>query len=108
MNVATKLLFLYPCTEKSHPTGLLSGPAQKVHPLVSKKIEDLVREGSTDPNEVQRALREYVRNQSSTSKPSPTDRAYYPTTADICNHMCNAKVALRSQNIMIKKFSLEN
>ena len=81
--------------EKSHPTGILCGAAQKVHPLISKKIEDLVREGSTDPNEVQRALREYVRNQCSTPKPSPTDRAYYPTTTDIRNHMYKAKVALQ-------------
>ena len=35
------------------------GPAQKVHPLNSKKIEDLVREGAVDANEVQRSLREY-------------------------------------------------
>ena len=96
------------CLIQSQPHAWQMVSIKSVLALVSKKIEDLVREGSTDPNEVQRALREYVRNQSSTSKPSPTDRAYYPTTADICNHMCNAKVALRSQNIMIKKFSLEN
>ena len=89
--------------EKSHPTGIVSGPAQKVHPLISKKIEDLVREGSTDPNEVQRALREYVRNQCSALKPSPIDRAYYPTTSDIRNHMYKAKIALQ-----LSKFDQEN
>lgn len=56
-------MFLYPSwiTWESHLTGLLCGLAQKVHPLI-EKIENLVREGSPDPNEVQRALREYVRN----------------------------------------------
>ena len=106
MDVVTKFFVSSPpheSHEKSHPTGIECGPAQKVHPLISKKIEDLVREGSTDPNEVQTALREYVRNQCSASKPSPTDQAYYPTTADIHNHMYKAKIA-----IQLSKFDQEN
>ena len=106
VDVVTKFFVSLPTHEshdKSHPTGIECGPAQKVHPLISKKIEDLVREGSTDPNEVQRTLREYVRNQCSASKPSPTDRAYYPTTADIRNHMYKAKIA-----IQLSKFDQEN
>ena len=91
------ILFVYPLTKRTRK------PAQKVHPLISKKIEDLVREGSTDPNEVQRALREYIRGQCSVSKPSLTDRAYYPTTADIRNHMYKAKMA-----IQLSKFDQEN
>lgn len=90
MDLVTKFFVSLPTNEsheKSHPTGIESGPAQKVHPLISKKIEDLVREGSTDPNKVHRALREYVRNQCSASKLSSTDRAYYPTTADIRNQL---------------------
>lgn len=93
-------MFTHESHEKSHPTGIVSGPAQKVHLLISKKIEDLVREGST---EVQRALRKYVRNQCSNSRPSPTDQAYYPTTADIRNHMYKAKVVLQ-----LSKFDQEN
>lgn len=89
--------------ENCHPTGIVSGPAQKVHPLISKKIEDLVREGSVDANEVQRSLREYVRNRCSVSKPSFTDRAYYPTVNDIRNHMYKAKIALQ-----LSKFDQEN
>ena len=76
VNAISKFLVSLPTCEsheKSHPTGIVSGPAQKVHPLISKKIEDLVREGSTDPNEVQRSLRDYVRNQCSALKPSPVD-----------------------------------
>lgn len=89
--------------ENSHPTGILAGPAQKVHPVISKKIEDLVQEGSTNPNEIQRALREFMRSEGSAIKPSPTDRAYYPTTTDISNHMYKAKVALQ-----LSKFDQEN
>ena len=106
INAATTFFVSLPTHEsheKSHPTGILCGAAQKVHPLISKKIEDLVREGSTDPNEVRRALREYVRNQCSTPKPSPTDRAYYPTTTDIRNHLYKAKFALQ-----LSKFDQEN
>ena len=104
--IATKCFVCLPTHEsqgKPHPIGIFSGPTQKVHPLISKEIEDLVQEGSTDPTEVQRALREYVKNQCFTSKPSPTDRAYYTTTADICNHMYKAKVALQ-----LSKFDQEN
>lgn len=89
--------------EKSHPTGVSSGPAQKVHPLISKKIEDLVREGAVDPNEVQRSLREYVKNNCSLLTPSFTDRSYYPTVNDIRNHMYKAKIALQ-----LSKFDQEN
>ena len=35
--------------------------------------------------------------------PSPTDRAYYPTTTDIRNHMYKAKLALQ-----LSKFDQEN
>ena len=45
MDVATKLFVSLPTCEsheKSHSSGIESGPAQKVHPLISKKIEDLV------------------------------------------------------------------
>ena len=60
VDVVTKFLVSLPTHEsheKSHPTAIECGLVQKVHPLISKKIEDLVREGSTDPNKDQRALR---------------------------------------------------
>ena len=89
--------------EEFHPTGIVCGPAQKVHPLISKKIEDLVREGAVDANEVQRSLREYVKNDCSIFHPSVTDRAYYPTVSDIRNHMYKARIALQ-----LSKFDQEN
>ena len=45
---------------KTHPTGAIAGAAQKIHPLLSQKIESLVKEGTTDPRTVQRVLKEYV------------------------------------------------
>ena len=63
------------------PTILVSvvcGPAQKVYTTISKKIEDLVREGAVDPNDIiKRSLKEYVKNHfSEFSKPTVTDCTY--------------------------------
>ena len=94
--------------ENFHPTGIISGPAQKVHPMVSKKIEDLVREGAVDANEVQRSLREFVKNCShELSKPSLTDRAYYPTLNDIRNHIYKAKIALQLSKLDQENLTLK-
>ena len=81
---------------------VVSGPAQKVHPLISRKIEELVQEGATNANKIQRALRQHVKSHCSTML-SPTDRAYYPTPTDIRNHMYKAKLALQ-----LSKFDQEN
>ena len=43
-----------------HPTGIVAGPAQKVHPLISHKIQELVQEGATNANKIQIALRLHV------------------------------------------------
>ena len=88
-----------------HPTGIVSGPAQKVHPLISHKIQELVQEGTTNANEIQRALRQHVKSHCSTSMPSPTDRTYYPTTTDIRNHNLCIKPKLALQ---LSKFDQEN
>ena len=32
-----------------HPTGAVCGPAQKIHPCISRKIEELAKEGSQIP-----------------------------------------------------------
>ena len=89
VKVISKLLLPLPTHESHscHPTGIVAGPAQKVHHLISRKIEELVQEGATNVNKIQRALRQHVKSHCSTSMSSPTDRAYYPTTTDIRNHM---------------------
>ena len=45
-----------------HPTGSSGGYAQRIHPLLSDKIFQLVAAGITDTNEVRRSLRFYVTN----------------------------------------------
>lgn len=89
--------------EKTHPTGIASGVAQKVNPIIANKIEDFVKEGMTDPSEVQRALRSFVKSCVLDVVPQPLDRAYYPTLDDIRNHIYRAKTALQ-----LSKFDQQN
>ena len=35
--------------EKVHPTGITGGMSQRVHPMISQKIEDLIKEGTVEP-----------------------------------------------------------
>ena len=79
---------------KGHKCGQESGMAQRMHPMVSQKITLLVREGATNPQEVRRALREYVRSELKENCPSPTNRSYFPTLEDIRNHIYTAKQGL--------------
>ena len=48
--------------EKVHPTGIAGGMSQRVHPKISQKIEDLVKDGITDVQEVKRTLRFFCEN----------------------------------------------
>ena len=88
---------------KTHPTGAIVGAAQKIHPLISQKLESLVKEGTTDPRTVQRVLKEYVHESMKTNLPCETDRSYYPTIADINNHIYKSKTALQ-----LSKFDQHN
>ena len=95
-----------------HKCGEESGMAQRMHPAVSQKIKMLVREGATYPQEIRRALREYVRSEFKDKCPSDTNRSYYfPTLEDIRNHVYIAKLGLDfskfdqdNLNAMIKKW----
>lgn len=78
-----------------HPTGVVGGMAQRVHPTISKKIEDLVKEGITELSEVKRNLRYYVKTEMKTNPPSVNNRSFYPTNADIHNHISAAKTAIQ-------------
>ena len=81
---------------KTHPTGAIVGAARKIHPLISQKIESLVKGGTTDPRTVQRVLEEYVHERMKTNLPCETDRSYYPTTVDMNNHIIyKSKTALQ-------------
>ena len=81
--------------EKVHPTGIVGGMSQRVHPKISQKIEDLVKEGITDVQEVKRTLRFFVKTDMRENLPSENNRAYYPTNTDIRNHIDAAKTAIQ-------------
>ena len=63
--------------------------------MISQKIEDLVKEGITDVQEVKRTLRFFVKTDMRENLPSVNNRAYYPTNTDIRNHIDAAKAAIQ-------------
>ena len=101
VKTVSKFFVSLPTAEShAHPTGVISGPTQKMHPCISKKIEELAKEGYTDPTEVQKVLKEYVKHVSTdVVEPSPFDRAYFPTTTDIGNHLYKARMGLQLSKI---------
>lgn len=78
--------------EKVHPTGKAGGMSQRVHPIISQKIESLVKEGVIDVQEVKRHLRCYVKSKMKDHEPHESNRAYY---TDIRNHIDAAKAAIQ-------------
>ncbi len=71
----------------------------------------LVREGATNPQEIRRVLREYVRSALKDKCPNTTNRSYFPTLENIRNHVYMAKLGLHyskfdqdNLNAMIKKW----
>ena len=81
--------------EKVHPTGKAGGMSQRVHPIISQKIESLVKEGIIDVQEVKRHLRCYVKSEMKDHEPHESNRAYHPTNTDIRNHIDAAKTAIQ-------------
>ena len=57
--------------------------SQRVHPMISKKIEDLVKEGITELQEVKHT---FVRTDMKANPRSENNRA---TNTDIHNHRCS-------------------
>ena len=47
--------------------------------MISQKIEDLVKEGITDVQEVKHMLNYFVKTDMKENLPSKNSRAYYPT-----------------------------
>ena len=65
---------------------------------------ELVQEGMTNPQEVQKALNHYVRTVLCTENPpDPDDRAYFPAKRDLKNHIYKAKRAFE-----LSKFDRHN
>ena len=113
MATQTKYFILLPTKEAHgnyHPTTGPSGFAQRVHPRIIEKINALVGEGTTEVQEVKRALRHYVFHTlfpDPSNRPSENNRAYYPTNTDINNHVYSAKRAqelskLDQENLNLK------
>ena len=91
-----------------HETKGPAGYAQRIHPKLIEKIYELVSEGITDTQEVKRALKHYTLHElCPEEKPELTDRAYYPTSVDIRNHVNKAQKAcqlskLDQENLRLK------
>lgn len=67
---------------------------------------ELVEDGLTGTNEVKYSLKHFVHTTLSTElgrKPLPGDRAFYPRSEDIRNHICKAKRAIE-----LSKYDQEN
>lgn len=81
----------------NHPTGSEVAFAQRVHPLLVTKINDLVSSNLCNVHEVKKILRYYTNDELTKDlgfKPNEHDRAFYPDISDIKNHVYKAKRAL--------------
>lgn len=102
-----------PTEEAHHKAHLTRGAhvmAQRINPDISKKIYELVQQdGITDIQEVRKVLNHYVRTSLCSHPPDSDDRAYFPSSRDIKNHIYLAKRALElsklDQENLAKKIS---
>ena len=77
-----------------HETHGATSYAQPVHPKLIEKTYELVSEGTTEVREVKRTLKHYVQHSLCADvKFDVTDRAYYPTSTDVHNHIYLAQRA---------------
>jgi len=77
--------------------------SQRVDPLISKFVEDIFREGTTDFDAVQKLLKSKIALELKHSSPDVLDRAFNLTKNDIRNHI---HFAMRA--IELSKFDQEN
>ena len=84
-------------------TGRARGMSQRVDPLVSKFVEEIVRGGTTDVDTVQKLLKSRISIELKHSLPDVMDRTFNPTKDDIRNHI---HCAMRA--IELSKFDQEN
>ena len=80
--------------ENIHPTGKVAGMSQRVDPLISRIIEELVREGTTDVHTVKKILKHRIKHELKDCPPDTLDRAFNPSKDDIKNHIYAAKRAI--------------
>ena len=90
-----------------HETHGAASYAQRIHPKLIEQIYELVGEGTTEVQEVKRALKHYVQHSLCADvKPDLTDRAYYPTSTDVHNHIylaqCACQLSKLDQDLQLK------
>ena len=73
-----------------HLTGKAAGMTQRVDPMVSKFIEEIVREGTTDVDTIQKLLKSRVSLELKDFPSDVLDRAFNPSKDDIRNHIHQA------------------
>ena len=80
-----------------HPVDINAGFCQCVHPIIVRKISELVSSGVIETIEIQGVLDNYVQHNKQSEHgitAHSSDRAFHPLPVDIKNHVDNAKQAL--------------
>ncbi|XP_014674904.1 PREDICTED: calcium-responsive transcription factor-like [Priapulus caudatus] len=84
---------------RNHPVGEGSGVSLVMDKRVLNYLCDMVREGVGTVLEMKRHLCWFVKNMfAGRELPPRTNRAFFPTKADIRAHMCRAKQKMNSSN----------
>ena len=85
-----------------HPVGNEAGFSQRIHPLLASKITEMVISGITSTSEVKRSLNFHAATVLAPQLGitlSKQNRAFYPTSTDVRNHIYIAKKALELSKI---------
>ena len=85
----------------------VAGISQEIDASLVKKIDELVKEGVSNVNEMRRHLRVFVKSTLFSGKnlPEPSNRRYFPRPKTIRNHIVHSKQKLRYS--MIEQECLE-
>ena len=85
-----------------HPVGNEAGFSQRIHPLLTSKITEMVISGITSTSEVKRSLNFYATTVLAPQLGitfSKRNRAFNPTSTDVRNHIYIAKKSLELSKI---------
>ena len=85
-----------------HPIGNEARFSQRIHPLLASKIIEMVISGITRTSEIKRFLNFYATNVLAPQLGitlSKQNRAFFPTSTDVCNYIYIAKKALEWSKI---------
>jgi len=85
-----------PCAHTGHVLSAQAAVSNRMHPAVKEKLYSYVALGITSTPMMRRLLTQYVQEDLSRQEPvgiNKEDRAYFPTSRDIRNHIHSALVA---------------